>query len=119
MSVASGALAHTTAGEPGYAVRVSPDVALLIRALTEHADEVELVDVARFAASMRRQNDRRPAAIEFLCPDEVVKSLNGEPRRRGKLVAAWIPAVVLDDLQRQIVTPSEAAANGAPLIVTP
>lgn len=128
MSVASGALSRTADGQPGYAVRVSPGSALLIRALTEHADEVELVDIAQFAVAMNREKRKNrtpfgnrplPASIEFVCPDEVVQNLKGEPRERGKLVGVWIPAVVLDDLTRVIETPAEAAANGAPLIVMP
>jgi hypothetical protein len=109
----------TPAGGPGYAVRVSPEVALLIRALTEYGSEVEIVDLAAYLLSAVRQNDKRPAKLEVICPDEIVKSLQGEPRMRGRLLAAWIPAVVLEDLARVVVTPQEAAAGGGPLIVTP
>lgn len=109
----------TAIGEPGLAVRVSPETALLVRAATEYSSECEVVDLSAYVVDTRRGKGSRPATIEVLVPDEVVKSLTGEPERRGKLLALWVPATVLEDLTRLVVSPQEAAAGAGPLIVTP
>lgn len=122
MPLGAGQLATTPSGEPGYAVKVSRETALLIRAATEYPGQVEVVDLGPWVVSAARQNDKRPAKLELICPDEIVKSLRGDVEKRGKLLALWVPREVLDDLRRMesgIVTPVEAAANGGPLIVTP
>lgn len=122
MPLGAGALATTPDGAPGYAVQVSRETALLIRAATEYPGQTEVVDLTSFVVDTSRHNDKRPATLRVICPDEIVKSLTGEKERRGRLLALWVPREVLDDLRRVesgIATPAEAAAGGGPLIVTP
>lgn len=118
----AGALAMAADGGPGYAVKVSREAALLVRAATEYPGEVEVVDLGPWVTDTSRQNRKGPAKITVICPDEVVKSLEGVEEKRGVLLALWVPRAVLDDLRRQesgIATPAEAAAGGGPLIVMP
>lgn len=122
MPVGAGALATTPDGAPGYAVSVSRETALLIRAATEYPGQTEVVDLTAYVVDTSRHNDKRPATLRVICPDEIVKSLTGDKERRGRLLALWVPVEVLDDLRRVesgIVSPAEAAAGGGPLIVTP
>lgn len=122
MPLGAGALATTPQGEPGYAVSVSRETALLIRAATEYPEQTEVVDLTRRILGSKRQKRDRPAEITIEVPDEVVKVLHGHPGQRGRLLALWLPVEVLDDLRRVesgIVSPAEAAAGGGPLIVTP
>lgn len=122
MPLGAGQLATTPSGEPGYAVKVSRETALLIRAATEYPGQVEVVELTRRIIASKPQKHDRPAEITIEVPDEVVRNLHGHPGRRGRLLALWVPVEVVDDLRRLesgIATPAEAAAGGGPLIVTP
>lgn len=122
MPVGAGSLATTPDGAPGYAVQVSRETALLIRAATEYPGQTEVVDLTRRILGSKREKRDRPAEITIEVPDEVVKVLHGHPGNWGRLLALWVPREVLDDLRRVesgIATPAEAAANGGPLIVVP
>lgn len=118
--LASGRVVPAASGGAALALQVSPETALVVRALTEHASECKLVNVAAEAVGSSRASAFAPARIEFSVPDEVVQNLRGMNEPRGLLLALWIPGPVKEELLRQVVTPAEAAASdGLPLIVVP
>lgn len=72
-------------------------ISLLSLALQNYADKIESLSIGQSAMAIARQNDKRPAYIQWAIPDEWAMNIGGDKERVNVYVLIKIPREALDE----------------------
>ena len=76
-------------------------------ALEKYPDRIEALPVERLVLDSARQNAKRPAYVKLAVPDDMVKTLRGDPESRDLVLMVRVPREILDREDSRIVLPGE------------
>ena len=76
-------------------------------ALEKYPERVEALPVDRLVMDSARQNLKRPAYVKLAAPDDLVKTLRGDPNSRDLVLVVRVPREILEREDSRIVLPGE------------
>lgn len=88
-------------------------VTLLHYAVTNFTNSLFYMPLFGKMINAKRRNDKRPATVEIIVPDEIVKNLNGNYDQRHEFILVAIPRDIRRRLESPIIDPNVREAPRA------